>query len=691
MKSHKLFNSRMMRLDKKYLLLCGAIAFALGTPAGALIGERKDNARDAYERGAAALRAGDARTARIELLNAVKADPQWGSARIMEAQAMLALGDGLTAEAEIERGRTLGVATALTRHLMAQAMLLQGRLEEALREAAAGDVDPRYQAEAERMQGRAYQALGQNDAAAEAFARMLKLAPDSSRGWVDIARFRLALGDRGGAVAAADRAAQANPRNVDAILVRGLLVRDQYGLRAAIPWFRKAVTLDRNNVPVLLEYAATVAELGRAKWMLALTRRVLSLEPGNPRAYLMQATMAARAGNYDLAHKLLQRTNGALDDVPAVMLLSGVLQVENGNFTLAAERFERLATRQPFNMTARQLLGVARYRAGDYAGAAQALQPLIERGDADSYSLTLAARVQEKLGHSGPAAELLDRASLPLRGDAVAFAGAGSAVLRAGPAFEEPGSASAVIPYIRALLEGGDVAPAILAAQKLRDANGNAPAAHMLYGDALYAAGRDVEAIEAYKKAANLLFDEPTALRLVSAYRRAGAHQKAMAVLNLYLAQNPLSIDANRIAASAHLDAGNWSDAATLLEAVRRRIGNEDPLLLSDLAWARLGQGRKALALSLARRAYALQPSSPVTSDVYGWTRFQMEGASRASIDLLQKSVAISPQHPLLNLHLGEAYAKAGMKDQARKALAVAAATPGFEQNARAQALLKRL
>ena len=259
----------------KYSLTAAALVLAIGLPAAFLLTGSGEDARSAYDRGAAALQKGDARTARIELLNAVKANPQWGSARLMQAQALLALGDGLGAEAEIERARTLGVAMPLTRHLMAQAMLLQGRPEDALRDAAAGDVDPRYRAEAERMQARAYQALGQMDQADAAFERMLKLTPENSRGWADIARFRLALGDRGGAVVAADRAARADPRNADAITLRGMLVRDQYGLRAAMPWFEKALALDPNNGPALLEQAATAAELGQARRMLALNRKAL--------------------------------------------------------------------------------------------------------------------------------------------------------------------------------------------------------------------------------------------------------------------------------------------------------------------------------------------------------------------------------------------------------------------------------
>src|SRR3546814_1514904 len=82
---------------------------------------------------------------------------------------------------------------------MARALLLQGRFDDALDEALAEDVAPRYRGEAQRMAGKAFQAQGRMDEAAEAFGRMLKLAPNDSHGWTDIARFRLARGDQGGA------------------------------------------------------------------------------------------------------------------------------------------------------------------------------------------------------------------------------------------------------------------------------------------------------------------------------------------------------------------------------------------------------------------------------------------------------------------------------------------------------------
>src|SRR3546814_8914413 len=128
-------------------------------------------------------------------------------------------------EAEIGRARELGVAVPLTRHLMARALLLQWRFDDALDEALAEDVAPRYRGEAQRMAGKAFQAQGRMDEAAEAFGRMLKLAPNDSHGWTDIARFRLARGDQGGAGIAAGRAVRINPRNVDAIIFRGTPIR----------------------------------------------------------------------------------------------------------------------------------------------------------------------------------------------------------------------------------------------------------------------------------------------------------------------------------------------------------------------------------------------------------------------------------------------------------------------------------
>src|SRR3546814_1845387 len=69
-------------------------------------------------------------------MNAIKADPNNGGARIMQAQVYLALGDGVAAAAEIERARALGISAEDSRHLMAHALLLQNEPKRALAESA---------------------------------------------------------------------------------------------------------------------------------------------------------------------------------------------------------------------------------------------------------------------------------------------------------------------------------------------------------------------------------------------------------------------------------------------------------------------------------------------------------------------------------------------------------------------------
>ena len=257
----------------------------------------------AYERGVAAFNEGDVRTARVEFLNALQADPDDRAARVMQARVDLALGDGLAAESEIMRARQSGVPAADTAHLLAHAKLLQGDAQAALAEAA-GAV-PANEAYAARIRGRAYMVLGDSGNALAAFNRALVVAPQDSDVWTDVARFRRSNGDVAGALEAADRAVAARPRNVEALVLRGILTRGQYGLAAALPWFDRALDIDGGNVEALVERAITYGDMGRMSDMLADAREAHRLTGGNPTAYYLEAVLAARAGNFDLARRLM--------------------------------------------------------------------------------------------------------------------------------------------------------------------------------------------------------------------------------------------------------------------------------------------------------------------------------------------------------------------------------------------------
>ena len=364
-----------------------------------------------YERGLAAFEAGDMRTARVELLNALQANPGDGQARLLHARVELALGDGVAAEAEVARARQSGVPINETRHLFAHARLLQGDARGALDEA--GQAAPAFAGYAARIRARALAALGDNAAAAE-FDRAARLSPQDSATFADLARFRRDHGDLAGALQAVDRAVALGPDNAEALMLRGEMTRGQYGLAAALPWFDRALEVDPGNLNARLERAMTYGELGRMTEMLADTREAHRVAGGaSAQAYYMQAVLAARASDFELARAVYNRTNGAFADRPAGMLLESAIDFGMGNVEQAAGRLTRLVAMQPGNRKARRLLAAAQWRMGDPAAVAETLGPIVERPDADSYSLTLMGRALARRGDAAGASAYLARAAAP--------------------------------------------------------------------------------------------------------------------------------------------------------------------------------------------------------------------------------------------------------------------------------------
>ena len=597
----------------------------------------------AYERGTKAFEEGDVRTARVEFMNALQANPGDRASRIMQARVQIALGDGVAAESEITRARQSGVPADETRHLLAHARLLQNDPQGALNESA--QVPTQHQAYAARIRGRAFVAMGDNRAAQAEFERALAIAPRDSWVLTDVARFRRTSGDVGGALAAVDRAVAARPRNVEALVLRGELTRSQYGLAAAVPWFDRALEVDSSNVAALLERAITYGDLGRMADMLADVRKVHSLTNGHPTAYYLQAVLAARAGNHQLARSLYNRTRGAFDNSPAGVLLQGAIDFETGNFEQAARRLVRLVAYQPDNRKARRLLAAAQWRMDDARSAAATLWPIVSRPDADSYSLALMGRAFERLGDPSAAALYLARAARPQSSALTALAPLDdrtfAALLRA--AGERPGDGPTQVRLISALLARGQSAEALARARWIQAANPGAPDAHILAGDVLGMTGDFAAAAEQYRRAANLAFNEAVALRLIEALQRSGQAQAAENVVLLFVRQNPRNVAGQILYASLMMQSRDWQSAIRIYESLRGRLGDNEATILNNLAWAYSETGDYESAIPVARRAWALDRDNPATADTLGWILFKSGEDVAGGLALLQQATRGAP------------------------------------------------
>jgi cellulose synthase operon protein C len=648
----------------------------------------RDTSRAAMHEGIKQLYAGHPKAARSQLFRAVKAGGDWALPYAVQGRVLLALGDGAGAQSALERAVANGMKQEQLSHLFAHAYLLQGNADRAMAEARTAPPSREAQAYAGRVRAGAALAMGDMVRAGAELDAAITLTPKSSLLWTDVGRFRMKNGNIAGAVAATQIAVTNNPNNVDALMQMGELTRGQYGLMAAIPWFARILVIDPDNLGAMQAMAATLGDAGRNVEMLAMTRKILEADPGNAQAYFLQAVLAARANKIDLARSLIYRINGKMDTVPAMMLLSAVLDLKEGNSESAITTLRNLVKAQPINLKARRLLGTAMWHSGDAKSAISILQPIANRADADSYTLSVIGRAYEEDGNRGAAATYLDRASMPVRGEPVPFELQGNLI---DLAKRNADDADVVIPRISNLIASGNGVEALTMSEALRNKNPGVPAAHVLVGDSLLALNRPADAALAYQKAANIQFSESTALRLVAALQKSNQDGAALRVLDLFLGQNPRSVPGLLLASDHFMATGQWDRAIAILDGLRLRLGNRDATLLSNLAWAWFSKGNAEQAVTFARAAYSVAPANPAVVNSSGWILYKTGKDKVAGVALLQKAVGIAPNHPNLRYQLAQALIGTGQREAARIHLQKASATADFTDRKAASAMLAGL
>ena len=296
------------------------------------------------------------------------------------------------------------------------------------------------------------------------------------------------------------------------------------------------------------------------------------------------------------------------------------------------------------------------------AAVVATLRPLADRPDADSYSLALIGRALARQGDErrgrasiSPAPPARNRGSLtsldPLgdgefaavRRDADARPGRRP---RPGPADLAPCSARGLGPEALAARAPAPGAP-----------RPGAPDAHILVGDALGIGGDFAGAAENYRRAANLAFTEPVALRLIEALRRSGDRRPARrrcsscSSSRIRATSRPRSSHATRL-----MERSDWAEAiAGSTRACASRLGDNDATLLNNLAWAYAETGDYRPALPLARRAWALDRDNPATADTLGWLLFRSGDDRAGGLALLEQAARGAPSDADIRRRLEQA------------------------------------
>lgn len=567
------------------------------------------------------------------------ADNTRAGAELAKAKVALSRGDGIAAEVALRQALQAGAPKNAIAAAMGEALLDQGKLEKARAWLGPADFAPPEALYGMRMLAQLETRQGNLIDAGKALDRALAINPKHADVWVDIAQLRYRGGEQLESVDAIDHAHAIDPGNVRALQFRGLLVRDQFGPSAALPWFEAALIRSPNDGALLGDYAATLGDLGQARKMLTVTRKMIEMEADKPRAYFLQAVLAAKAGNNSLARAMLNHIGDEMQGVPAALLLAGVLDLQAGNANLAVDALDRLVEIQPQNENAQLLLARALYAAGKQTQLVDRFAAMAASDAASPYLQTLVGRALEDMGRREAAAPLLDRASADrVAGLVPAFDGDGDEA--AGHYLASPRNADYTAAQVRLLLGEGRIGEALSIAERLRSDRPGLAAAQALAGDAHYAAGQYGAALDRYGQSARVRFDDALLSRMVLTAAQAGQHNVAANLVSTYLASHPQNREAVRLAADYAASLGDWRRARALLEHLRDTGSQRDARLLADLAFAQLRSGDSAGAEQTAQAAWQIQRSNPAVAQSWAMALAARKQQGLLAVVLAQRASA---------------------------------------------------
>ena len=90
-------------------------------------------------------------------------------------------------------------------------------------------------------------------------------------------------------------------------------------------------------------------------------------------------------------------------------------------------------------------------------------------------------------------------------------------------------------------------------------------------------------------------------------------------------------------------------------------------MVLNNLAWLYHEDGDER-AISLAQKAYELNPENAAVVDTYGWIMLK-SGNHQQSVPILEKAHELQPDSEEIALHLAEAYRTVGKSSEAQRIL----------------------
>lgn len=391
----------------------------------------------------------DYAAARVYLAAYLGANPADRDARLLQAKALLALGDGDGAEAELARLRGSAALAGELAELSAEAALLRSAPDVALQFLGTLKTP-------ESFRLRAMAALQKQDiAAAQKQFEAAVSAGGNGRSFADYARFHLMTGAIAEAQTMASRAAKVDPDGIDTLLVQGQLAVRSGDLAVALKIYERTAQLYPSSLAALTGQAAVLGDLGRLDEMDAVIGRAAVMAPKHPALVYLRAKGAAARGQWDKVRDGVQPVADQLGQLDPLRVIYADALLHLDLTEQAIAQLQPLVKAMPQGRDAARILAQALLKSGDPRAALAVIRPIADSPAARADDLALAATIAKAAGDPA-AAQYTARAKQP------AVQAAGRDLVDADAAMRAGNWAGAVQAYDRLLTSTDGTNPVVL-------------------------------------------------------------------------------------------------------------------------------------------------------------------------------------------------------------------------------------
>ncbi len=570
-----------------------------------------------YEDAVARFNDGDAKSAMIQLKNALQRDPGQLSAKILLGRAHLALGEPHLAEEELLQAKQLGADPLLVALPLARAHNETGKYDENIRDIVPIQFPRGQQPDLWTELGLARLYKKDLDGARIAFEEALKIYPGHTGARVGMARIPLEAQDFAAAQQLADAIIGTAPDAAEAWYIKGAAAHAQGRFKEAAEAYGKAYELDPQHRQAALGEATALLEAGKPATAAALLNALRSDFPASPVVPYLQSEAYRAMGNRQeadsaraAASTIIGRFSPSdIDHHPTDLLLFGTIAFESSHLETAYKFLAAYVKKNGGDLQGRKMLGKTLLALGKPSEAQRILVRLSTSGQADAEALALLGDANLQLGDA-PAA---DR-------------------------------------YYRDALQNHKGGPAIV--RRL--------------GMTQFQSGRREQALgtlQALVDQTSGAASNDTALLLGLLYYSEDRFNEAGGIADRLVKENPINHTARNLQGLVALARGDGARGREILEAIVAEKPDFRPARY-NLVKLDVAQGRPDAAAAALQQMLARDPND-VRALLESARLAQARGNQRAAIAQLEKLREVEPDNILGNIELINAYLAAGETSQA--------------------------